>query len=385
MLARMSTTTAWGRWDCTRCGHADISGRDKRCPACGDPREQHELDAMRPPEDGEFTSAAIAAPEELALATAGADWSCGYCGANNRNDAAACEGCGGARKEATTMGKVGKLGAEVAAPLPEPPPDRPPRVRDTPEPPPRRRRFTRREIVLGVLGVLLVLLWWTCRDREELGAVARLQWTHTTTLERWVDHNDGGWAPILPRAEVPPRGGHGEIAGIRVNGCYQKHSHDERYSCGTESYQDSESYSCGSKQVCSNSRNGNGSFSRTCHSVSQTCRRSVTKTRTKYCSRPIYREWCDYLTQIWAPQRSADLTGEGHGDLRHPELTTSGDRERLQYTGKYQVSFAWDDGERLHVAEVDRPAYDSWQLGDPVVLQVERLRGVVGFAKQRPK
>jgi hypothetical protein len=380
MLGPMSTTTAWGRWDCTRCGHANISGQDKRCPACGDPREQHELAAMHPPDDAEFTAAAISDPEALALASAGADWSCGFCGASNRNDASQCEGCSGPRQQATAMGKVGLVGAEVPAPFPEPPPQpRAAPIRGGV--PPRKRRFTRREIVLGVLGLLGIVLWWACRDREESGVVSRLQWTHTTTLQRWMDTNSGGWAPIQARAEIPPRSGHGEVAGIRVGSCYQKHSHDETYACGTESYQDSESYTCGSKEVCSTSNHGNGSFARSCHSVSQTCRRSVTKTRTKHCTRPIYREWCDYVTQVWTPQRSEDLKGEGHTNLRYPELATSGDRERLEYTGTYQVSFAWDGGDQLHVAEVDRPAYDGWQLGDPVVLQVERLRGVVGFTK----
>jgi hypothetical protein len=378
----MSTTMAWGRWDCTRCGHQDISGRDKRCPACGDPREQDELDAMRPPDDAEFDSAPITAPEELALASAGADWCCGFCGANNPNHGLQCEGCGGARGQAAAMGKVGLPGAEVAAPFPEPrptPPIAPLPATDTPwRRAPRSRRW---QLVLGVLGVLLILLWWGCRDREERGVVARLQWTHTTELQRWHDTNTGDWAPVHDRAEVPPRGGHGELAGVRVTGCYQKHSHNERYSCGTESYQDSESYSCGSKRVCSSTRSGNGSYSRSCHSVSQTCRRSVTRTRTKYCSRPIYREWCDYVTQVWTTQRSAEASGEGHVGLRHAEIPTSGDLERVQLSGKYWVSFAWDDGEELHVAEVERGAYDDWQLDDPVILEVERIGGVVGFSR----
>jgi ribosomal protein L37E len=381
MLPAMSTTMAWGHWDCTRCGHQNISGRDKRCPACGDPREQHELDAMRPPDEADFTAAAISAPEELALASAGADWSCAYCGASNPNTATDCQGCGGARQQATSMGKVGLLGAETPAPFPDPRPVAPPRELD--EAPRRKPRFTRRQIALGVLAAVVLLLWWGFRDREETGTVTRLQWTHTAELQRWLATSAGDWAPILERAEVPPRGGHGEIAGVRITGCQQKHSHDERYECGTESYQDSESYSCGSKEVCSTSNNGNGSFSRSCRQVSETCHRSVTKTRTKYCTRPIYREWCDYATQAWSTQRSAQVSGEGHSDLHNPEMPTSGDLERVQYSGTYKVSFSWDGGDELHVADVDRAAYDSWQLGDPAVLHVERLRGVVGFEKPK--
>lgn len=379
---------AWGRWDCTRCGHKDISGRDKRCPACGDPREQHELDAMRPPDDDEFVSAAITDADELALASAGADWSCGFCGSNNPNDASHCQSCGGARKEAASMGKVGEVGAEVAAPFPEPPSSpRAPRdaAGEGPSPPRPRRKLERWQVVLGVLGVLLALLWWGCRDREEEAVVSRLKWTHTTHLESWRDRATGSWGPVSSRPEVPPVRGRGEVAGIRVNGCYQKHHHDERYSCGTESYQASESYSCGSTQVCSNRSNGNGSFSRSCTSRSKTCTRSVTKTRTKYCSRPIYAEWCDYTTQVWDEVRSEDVSGEGHTNMTYAEIATSSDLQRTRHSGKYWVSFAWDDGDETHVAEVERAEYDRWQLGDPAILQVERVRGVVGFGKPPPR
>ena len=136
--------------------------------------------------------------------------------------------------------------------------------------------------------------------------------------------------------------------------------------------------------MCSNRNNGNGSFSRSCHSVSKTCQRSVTKTRTKYCSRPIYREWCDYTTQTWSAARSAEVAGEGHEGLRYAEIATSGDRERIQHSGVYRVSFAWDDGDELHVAEVARAEYDGWRLGDPAVLRVERVRGVVGVERPHP-
>jgi hypothetical protein len=66
------------------------------------------------------------------MASAGADWCCGFCGGNNPNRRAAMRGlrrC--ARKQATAMGKVGLPGAEVAAPFPEP--------RPTPPIAPRRR------------------------------------------------------------------------------------------------------------------------------------------------------------------------------------------------------------------------------------------------------
>lgn len=380
------TTTAWGRWDCTRCGQRNITGRDKRCPSCGDPREQHELDAMRPPTDAELRGPGVTDAEELAETRAGADWSCGYCGSNNRGDAVACGSCGGARREATSMGKVGPVGKEVAAPFREPRPVR--RSAAPPPPPPRSRTeevakqgFATWQIAVAVAAVLAVLLYWGCRDREEGGVVTRLLWTHTSQLQRWTDRTEGDWAPVRERREVKPIKGRGEVAGVDIRECHSKHHHDETYECGTESYEGSESYKCGTKQVCSDENNGNGSFTRTCTDVDEMCERSVTKTRTKHCERPVYKEWCDYVTQEWKDVRREDASGTGHEGLRFPEIPTRGDLERVERRAKYKIGFAWDKGHELHLEDVAREVYDAWQIGEAAVLQVEHFRGVVGFRK----
>lgn len=369
----MTTTTAWGRWDCTRCGQKDISGRDKRCPACGDPREQHELDAMRPPDESEFETNAIKDLEELAIARDGPDWSCGYCGANNRGAATVCESCGGARKEATGLGKVGELGSEVAPPLP----DRA-AAKEPPIEPPRRRSIGR--WVLIAAGVIALFLWCGFRDHDEEGEVVALRWAHTTELQRWTDVTRGDWAPVRPAPAVAPVRGKGEVAGRQITGCRDKHHHDESYACGTESYNASESYSCGSTQSCSTRRNGNGSFSRSCTTRSKTCYRTVRKTRTKYCTRPIYRQWCDFITQEWVTTQRKTSNGEGHGELPFPAIPPGGDLERNQFSGEYQVVVLYDD-DKAHVATVERAEYDGWQKGDPVILTVEGFGSVVGMRR----
>lgn len=386
----MSTTMAWGRWDCTRCGHQNITGRDKRCPACGDPRASRTSSTrcIHPDDCGNHQRRHLG-PRGAGDGERGGRLDLWVLRRQQPERRDAVRGLRGRAQAGDRDGqgrpgrRRGRGALPGAAAVPAPPRTSAPA--EAHEPKRRKRRYTHRQIALGVLGVLFVLLWWSCRATvEETGVVARLQWTHTTELQRWHNTNSGAWAPVHDRAEVPPRGGRGEVPGVRVGGCYQKHSHDERYSCGTKSYQQSESYSCGSRQVCSNRNNGNGSFSRSCRSESKTCRRNVTKTRTKYCSRPIYRSWCDFVTQTWTTQRSAEVAGEGHENLRYA-IPTSGDLSAVQLSGRYSVSFAWDDGEALHIAEVERAAYDDWQLDDPVVLQVERVRGVVGFARaQRP-
>ncbi|WP_434415498.1 hypothetical protein [Nannocystis pusilla] len=362
-----TTVTAWGLWDCTRCGQKDISGRDKRCPSCGDPREQHELDAMRPPDDAAFDGAAISEPEELALAHDGPDWSCRYCGSNNRASSPTCDSCGGGREG-------------------QPPPPKP-----TPPPPPSgllqrllASWFThRRRWIVGLcLVVFAGLVAWCTVDREYQGKVVGLHWTHTTTLQRWQNVNRGDWkTAVHERPEVPPRAGRGEVAGVAVTGCREKHHHDESYACGTENYQASESYSCGSTQSCSTRSNGNGSFSRTCTSRPKTCTRSVTRTRTKYCSRPIYATWCDYVTQAWVDADSTIVRGDGHDGLRFAEIATRGDRERTVQHASYKVVFAYGDDGETYTRDAPRSEYDGWQAGEPVLVSVDHLHGPTGVRR----
>lgn len=357
----MGTVTVWGRWDCTRCSRRDISGEEQRCPECGDPREQHELDAMRPPDEAAFASQAITAPEVLAVALGGADWSCGFCGSNNRAGAATCHSCGGARGQAKSSGKTGDVAAEVA-----------------PAAPPKRRASWFKRIALGGALGAGGLAVWGFTDHEVAGSVSRLQWQHTTHLERWQDLSAGDWqTAVQASAGRPPIAGEGAIPGVRITSCYPKHHHDETYDCGTESYEDRESYTCGETEECSTERNGNGSFTRTCHSVPKQCTRSVTRTRTKHCTRPVDATWCDYITQAWASVHSEVIAGEGHGGLRFALLAPNGDDERITQEGEYTVVFRYGADGALHTEKVPRPEYDGWEVGDAVVVVVERLGGVV--------
>ena len=360
--------TAWGKWDCTRCGQKDISGEEKRCPGCGDPREQHELDAMRPPDDAAFAAGGIKDAEELALAKDGPDWSCGYCGSNNRASAPICGSCGGDREgrrpEKEALDELKALNRQERA---------------------LRKRLARRrwKIALAVLGVLVLMIAWCTVDHDEQGQVIALRWEHTTTLQRWQDVSRGDWkTSVRERAGVAPRGGKGEVAGVSVVGCHSRHHHDESYACGTEHYTTTESYTCGSTQSCSTRSNGNGSFTRSCTSRPKSCTRSVSKTRTKYCSRPIYRDWCDYVTQDWVDVRAEKVRGEGHEGLRFIEVATSGDLERTVQTGAYTVSFSYGEDGEVYDKATQRGDYDTWRYGDRVYVTVDRLNGATGVRRR---
>lgn len=369
----MSERMAWGRWDCTRCGNTDISGQHKRCPKCGDPREQDELDAMRPPSAEEFARAAITAPEERALAESGADWICGFCGTTNRGTDSSCASCAGNRQDKVGEGSTGPV-AETRA---TPPAEASKRGAGTLSRYWRRSTRARKvwTVVGAVVAVLIAVVWWGSLTKEKVGQVTALQWEHTTQLQRWGDVTRGQWGRPSEQAEVKPVGARGERPGIAVTSCYQKHHSDESYACGTESYTDTESYSCGTTESCSTVSNGNGSFSQKCSTSTKYCSRNVTKTRTKYCTRPIYREWCDYRTQDWVPANTLKATGEGHA-FRWESLTATGDLERVQKWGTYRVISGLGEETAAHTLEVTREEYDGYEVGDAMIFTVKNIGGI---------
>lgn len=408
--------TAWGWWACTQCGNQNVSGKYKRCPSCGDPRQQHELDAMRPPSD--FREH-ITDKDELAIAMDGADWHCGFCRRGNQGSHLHCVSCGASREDTESMGKVGPVGGERPAPMPPRPTggtghpegaedpfavdipkfefEERPYMRHEPEEridyheelewddDPVEDFYTARDrrkkrMVWGIFGAIAALtafLVWGFWTYDAPGVITGMSWEHNVHLEEWAQVTDGGWAPIHERREVPPIDGGGERAGIDITSCRQKHHHDERYSCGTESYTESESYQCGTTRSCSTRNNGNGSYSQSCTNTPKYCTRPVTKTRTKYCTRPIYEKWCDYRTQRWVRRHTATRMGGGH-EYEWPEVATPLNTQRAMRTSKYVIIVTTEDGAKEATETVNRATYDRWDEGDPVTLRVRNFGNIAG-------
>ena len=363
----MANRTVWGKWDCTQCGAVGVSGKHKQCTACANPREAHELAAMyigAPRRaDGGVEAPSITDPDELAMAHAGADWSCGFCGSNNKGTAGTCRSCAGDRVEATSVGAVFDVDAAAEGVTPE-----------------ARRKW---KIAAGV-GVLVAAIaafvWWGNQTSEIEGEVKGLSWEHTTVIQSWRDVSSGGWAPMVARSERRPVAGKGEVAGIRITGCRQKHHHDEQYQCGTQTESYTEQVQCGTTQSCSMVNNGNGSFTESCTNVPQYCSESRTRQVPKYCNRPIYREWCDFITQRWTDGQSQKATGVEHENMRWPELTPNGDLQRIQRRGQWTVHIGYRHRAKGHSHQhsvSSEAAYLKFHLGQSRTLTVKNFGDVV--------
>ena len=402
------------RWDCNSCGSMGVLGRHKVCPSCGSPREQGEMrmDGLDDDKDGDGynDAASVEDPALLELANAGFDWFCPHCRSGNRGDGRECSACGASRdgrpdgaedvpSRAVPTRKAEDDFFRKQAPPPE---DWAPEA-----PPPDRSRW-----IFGGAGVLFLVFvltvgWWASRTHDVVGAVARMEWSRTVTVEAWTPEVKREWAHrAQERVETPPVNGAGERSGfIRVpDSCREEHYDDETYQCGTreesydcstyhtESYTDTcyrtESYRCG--ETCRDQGNGFARCSpKTCtrqQSYSctktrrvrdpKTCRREV----PRYCERPIYRERCGYLTQKWVGVRTPTLSGTGR-DLTWPDPAL-GPLERSSRGGQYTVTWSYEDDGKPNSFSRGLPEaeYLSWTDGQQVYLKVTRMGTVSDFS-----
>ena len=304
-----TTRIIWGKWDCSTCSTKGISAEpppgetQPRCPHCGNPREQNAgeaayLDNARD-SSGRVLGANVAdTAREVAIATAGADWTCGRCGGDNRAGNPQCDGCGASRNDALAPRNLGGSALPLLS--------------------------SGKGLAALILTVMVPLGGWggfhlyTTNYTQDLpGTITSLHWQHTVDLQTFVPATTGDWhAGLVESPAVMPVNGAGESPGVAdIRDCEQRHHHDEQYACGTENVcvQKSRSVDDGQDchEVCSTSDNGNGSFTETCDDVCSTSSHTEyyeeCHDQTKYCSRSIDLEWCTYDTWRWEAAGQVEL------------------------------------------------------------------------------
>jgi len=398
---------------------------------------------------GRNKAATVTDPELLKLATSGADWFCSHCGSGNKGNGDKCDSCGSPRyakaeedhpdfkgAHQRVQGFDAKLEEEMNRDI------RPEEDRTEPRPPPRSAKPTVQEAwakiqeevteddirpnrqmsemkvfgvvcaVLAVVALIIAGIVWAMQTHAVVGQVTSMTWSRTVHVEQWTDVKDRLWRhETRERAEVPPVNGSGAQAGLDLveGSCREEHFRDERYVCGSHQecediYRtERESYSCTKSEsyVCGETCRDNGNGFATCsdkyctRQVPDTCYRNTRVFDHKrcedvddYCSRPIYKSKCDYLTQEWRAAGTNPTSGTGTNFAWGAE--PQGDEVRRFYSAKYIVTATYTDRRKVQFHEIEesvsrtsrtlaegaaRP-YLSWSLQDPVAFQINNLGGV---------
>jgi len=332
---------------------------------------------------GNNKAATVSAPELLNLAHAWEDWFCPACQAGNRGDSTHCVSCGCAYND-----DAEEYPEEVKAP-------------PVARPRPFQYDWKKVWIVMALVSVVSALLMlWAFQTHGAEGDVAGMAWEQQTLVQTWTQTQIRSWKhQTTRRAEVEPRNGEGERAGMFLipNTCQQEHYEDESYACGTTRVctprTRTESYACG--ESCSS--NGNGFASCT----TRYCTRSVPdgescSDQTKYCSRPIYKDRCSYQTQVWKTTKTLVAKGIGTDTFWHnPEIQRL---DRLRFQADYEIRIAYQDRGKdrdytfkpgntswlgwgatplnKQQAQKAEASYHEWRMGSAANLTINNLGGV---------
>ncbi len=305
--------------------------------------------------------ASVEDPELLRMAQAGANWSCAYCGSDQRDLDGACRRCGAGR----AAGANAPRGA--------------PHVASNAIPPSGGARA----LLIGLAAVAVVsvvgcLALVGARSRKaspaaavasgaSVVAVARTEfvarvtatsWKRTIDVEKWKLEPHEGFTADVPQGALETRAAgqkvhhhedvfdHDETVydEVEVPDGYRTETYSARESCGedcTTTPRTCRKVCSGSprtcRQVCTNNKNGFASCREQCSGGNETCRddcsggdrrcttkycsvtktRQVPKTRTerrprivkRYRSEPRYAPWSTYKTWEWVTVRTAEESG----------------------------------------------------------------------------
>jgi hypothetical protein len=264
-------------WKCGTCGEVN-KGRDLKCTKCGAPKGKAEKDDVN-------IDAAQAVQDEklLKMANAGANWVCGYCGAQDRATDGTCKRCGAGDLKETI-----KVDADKPAAAP----------------PPAEGLSTNAKIAIGAsvaLLLLLVLAWKLLASHEATAKVTGIHWEYESTLmEQHVVHDSG---------EHPPSDAFNKSCEDRTKTVQEDcHPHD-----------------CNCKKSKVDKGNGFSEVKETCSTCYDKCDKQETT------------QFCRYDVHKWESIDRRSERGDDH-EPRWPTLEARGGEQRVDRAEHYTVS-----------------------------------------------
>ncbi|MGK7928297.1 MAG: Ran-binding zinc finger domain-containing protein [Spirulina sp.] len=350
-----------GRWDCPTCGTRGILGRYRECNNCGAPRPQGVRFYL--PENAPN----VTNTEQLAIAKAGADWICEYCGSSNRVKEENCIECGAPKshiKQAVKEYSTENVPRNAQTPTISP---------QTSSPPPSvasrgKGKGRGYQWVLGTIAIvasaIVGLTIFVFQPITVEATVSGLSWERKIIVERLTTVRESDWSI--------PAGGRllSQREEIRR---YEKVL--DRYETKTRQVSEkvktgTETYTCGKRDL------GNGYFE------DKKCTRSVyeTRTRTETYEDPVYRDEPVYETKYtyeidrWLRDRTEFASG-GNKKPYWPEFVLKNKERAGKRSQIYKVYFTGDKGKN-YTLELDPGLWSTFDRGESHILKVNRLGGV---------
>jgi len=270
-----------GWWDCTYCSTPN-RGRDMHCQACSKPRDPS-IKFYIPVVEPEVTDEHLAA-----IAKGGADWTCSFCGTDNRASLNSCRQCSADKGESLARAQkillAGETGKEQQ------------RENSTATKPKKNRPKWLLPVLLGAAVLLVFLGVQALRVQDVPLQVVQATWERTIDVESQELIRRTDWANRVPSDD-------------RILRTWEEQDGTEQVQVGTE-------------RVVTGRRDlGNGFFE------------DIVETRPVYESRPVFRTRAEYERLEWVVQRTGTITGRYNEPLAWPQVNLrAGERQGRQTT-----------------------------------------------------
>jgi hypothetical protein len=286
-----------GWWDCTYCSTPN-RGREMHCQACGKPRDPS-IQFYIPEVEPEVTDEQLAA-----IAKGGADWTCSFCGTDNRAAMTSCRQCsadkGDSIARAEKILKAGETGKEPPrseSNSQEPNTNQGQNSKPTkPTKPQKKRPKWLLPVLLGAAALLVFLGVQALRVQDVPLEVIEASWERTIDVESQEMVRRTDWADRVP-------------SDARILRTWEEQDGTERVQVGTE-------------RVVTGRRDlGNGFFE------------DIVENRPVYENRPVFRRRAEYERLEWVVQRTASITGRYNEPIVWPPVQLrAGERQGRQTT-----------------------------------------------------
>jgi hypothetical protein len=349
-----------GKWRCSSCGVLN-RGANLQCQ-CGKPRSKDEEIVLEP------DAAAVTDPALLAAAAAGPNWFCGYCGAENVHDAAACKQCSGNRAQSS-----GGRPVQPAEPRSAVERSTGMRVRDEPTEAmaaldaPLLSQFSLRKCaVVGavLLAGITIAVWLLVGTKEVDATVTETNWTRSVQIDQ-----------LGPREEGWDRPSDSELLHTE-----QRQRVQEVPVTVTRTRKATKEVPTGATRKVKTGRKidtGNGFFKDEEKDV------PVTKTviydeeyqETELRTMVVPATW--YVYRAWRKVRTEELSGER--DPRWPTVTLLPEQRSGNRREEFSVVFLTTDGKTHKHNPSDEGAFQQFQKGSKRRLKVNNVGWLIAI------
>ncbi|MFO0683122.1 MAG: zinc finger protein [Sandaracinus sp.] len=390
-------------WVCSSCQTRN-RGRDKVCTGCGNPKDASERFEM----PGETRSvASVTDAEGLRAASAGRDWRCPFCRADNTALASACKQCGAVRGTTPAIAPAASSVAAARAPLAAPTASRVPML----------------VVALVALGLALgtcvvAALFWVLARSPGPSDVPYVP-PASSIVSAHVEARSWATTRVAMRHRLVPGEGFAEAQppdAVDVTPDGVRHHHDDQVEDGMQPetytedvpYQDTETYTeqvpCGQDctpipETCHEECTDDGNGFASCHDVcsgggqsctprtcSETRTRQVTRTRPEMRTRmvPRYRTvprdapWFRWRAWAWVEDRRAERRGTSEPvawasdeELGAGAPLGEGEDERIETRVDWEVTLRDERGGTERVTGTDVGELEAYPIGAAVSVELD--------------